>query len=683
MKIECVTDICFYLIQKNPPKKESSNDPEVWKVWFESTFDVEVAGVTVALDNEKLIKALVRRRQLICRMQEMMPHIEDFDIDDLESNLGECEIVPRWRQVLCRAATPESVYLSILKEDSIIADLSNETYTAASIFVTFQEQAQQQKVLDHLILPKLRQKMLEQKYIFDDVILQVVEPAEPSAIRWHDLHTSNCVRVVQVFFTTLMSFGLIVGGAFVIVNARKISPELAALAITCFNLITPTVVRLMTRLFESHPDESSASASVYVKITALRWTNTAIVTTFITPFTFSLQEGEGTGLLDWVYTMYTFDLFTGPVLQITDIWGNLCRHVFATRQNDQMKMNLKFKSGQLDIGERYTNMTRIFFFTLFYCSLFPAGFFFAAVIFAAAYWLDKFSILRSYRQGPKVGNKVSRMSNFFLLLCLGTYAVMTSLNFAQFPFDNACDSGISIDETYRGIWTITESQEEVTLSDSDAEHEFCSQNLLRKFSFPPVPSVILEDAYEWMNPSQETYAPIITWAMCAILLVIGATILIRTIFRAINTLFFRDFKVSKSLSSARFEDVEEINGYVPQVEVDGYIFPFLLCDVDQIDSEMIGWSDAYSTYDAHNIIYDVPKIAVAKCHVRKLQTDDTCVSDSFVDNGAVETVVNSGAPIFAIVKSWVKPMGQLRYGDNATNNKEAEISVEETSIEML
>ena len=111
---------------------------------------------------------------------------------------------------------------------------------------------------------------------------------------------------------------------------------------------------------------------------------------------------------------------------------------------------------------------------------------------------------------------------------------------------------------------------------------------------------------------------------------------------------------------------------------------FLLCDVDQVDSELIGWSDAYSTYDAHNIIYDVPKVATAKYQIRDLRTDNSCVSDNFVDDEVVEIVDDSGPPIFAIVKSWVKPVGKL--GDrkgNRNKKEEDEISVDEFVIEEM
>lgn len=53
-------------------------------------------------------------------------------------------------------------------------------------------------------------------------------------------------------------------------------------------------------------------------------------------------------------------------------------------------------------------------------------------------------------------------------------------------------------------------------------------------------------------------------------------------------------------------------GYIPQANVTGNPFPILLCDVDSINPELIGWADPYSSYDRHNIIFDTPKVAQMK-----------------------------------------------------------------------
>ncbi len=54
----------------------------------------------------------------------------------------------------------------------------------------------------------------------------------------------------------------------------------------------------------------------------------------------------------------------------------------------------------------------------------------------------------------------------------------------------------------------------------------------------------------------------------------------------------------------RFSDVPEIYGYVPALKVSGLQYPLLLCDVSQIDKELISWSCDYNHY---TVINDVPE----------------------------------------------------------------------------
>mmetsp|Transcript_9090 Transcript_9090/g.13350 ORF Transcript_9090/g.13350 Transcript_9090/m.13350 type:complete len:127 (+) Transcript_9090:122-502(+) len=91
--------------------------------------------------------------------------------------------------------------------------------------------------------------------------------------------------------------------------------------------------------------------------------------------------------------------------------------------------------------------------------------------------------------------------------------------------------------------------------------------------------------------------------------------------------------------------------YVPEVVVPGYAFPFLLCDIDNIDQDSIGWSDPYSSYDAHNIVFDVVKERERKSSCRKILSDGGFVPDTF-ENDIEIIFEKNDYPIFAIVKSW-------------------------------
>ena len=82
----------------------------------------------------------------------------------------------------------------------------------------------------------------------------------------------------------------------------------------------------------------------------------------------------------------------------------------------------------------------------------------------------------------------------------------------------------------------------------------------------------------------------------------------------------------------KFEDVKEINAYVPQIKIPGFAFPFLLCDIDNINDKRIGWCDPHTDYKNHNLVDDVSSILAR--HDVKLDRS------------------TSVARMFSIVKGW-------------------------------
>jgi hypothetical protein len=45
---------------------------------------------------------------------------------------------------------------------------------------------------------------------------------------------------------------------------------------------------------------------------------------------------------------------------------------------------------------------------------------------------------------------------------------------------------------------------------------------------------------------------------------------------------------------------------VPQIKRNGQPFPFLICDIDEIDQGLVGWTDPLHSYDYYNLIFDMP-----------------------------------------------------------------------------
>ena len=70
---------------------------------------------------------------------------------------------------------------------------------------------------------------------------------------------------------------------------------------------------------ESHSSEGDKQTSLYVKIAAFRWVNTAIVITIITPFTSTLAAENG--LITQIAALYFAEIVTTNGIQLADPMG--------------------------------------------------------------------------------------------------------------------------------------------------------------------------------------------------------------------------------------------------------------------------------------------------------------------------------------------------------------------------
>jgi len=387
---------------ENPPIH--ATNPDEWKDFFYQIAGddpIHVTLVTVAIDNEDLIKILVKRRKQIQNLIYLLKPGVQFEGDNLDQMANQT-IDLTWVQkhLLFKKTGPE-LLKAIRDLEEQAKEESKKDFGASNIFITFETEKQQKMILNKLALPR-SQIMADGILVPNDIkflgkyALAVKEPAEPSSIRWHDLDESLTVQIVQrVISTTLVLIAIVLGALLVqVVKSQTDSASYAALTVTAINQITPYICKFCNR-FESHSNDGSYQTSLYTKTTFFKWTNTAIVTVIITPFTYKIRDGSDY-LINSVYSIFFAELLTNPAIKISDIWGNIQRHYLGPRELDQRRMNLRFGGGAFVLSDRYTEVTKILFLTFFYSSIFPAGFFFCAASLFINYWVDKFSLLVSF-----------------------------------------------------------------------------------------------------------------------------------------------------------------------------------------------------------------------------------------------------------------------------------------------
>jgi hypothetical protein len=357
-------------------------------------------------------------------------------------------------------------------------------------------------------------------------------------------------------------------------------------------------------------------------MTLFKWVNTAIVTALITPFVYSVDPGSNNlALIPKIYMIFFAELLTNPLLLISDSWGHIQRHVLGPRELDQERMNVRFSGGLFLVSLRYTEMTKILFLTFFYSAIYPAGFFFAAASLTVNYFVDKFCLLRTYGPAPQVGGDVAEFSrSYFFTSALAAYALMLSYNYAGFPFDNACNTEEAVPAEYYegGNFTIVNGKDEpeefmVKVEKGDAAFSFCLQDMLRftnPRAFPALPS-FQRDGMEWMSDDQERATRLLGWTSVAVIGIVALIILNRLFLQTIRGFLFKPYRSEGEASDQRFSELKERYGYVPQVKEAGFQYPLLACNIEELDSAFVDWSDPSTSYpfDKHNLIYDIPGLA--------------------------------------------------------------------------
>jgi hypothetical protein len=369
-----VTTTDYSVVVKNPPP--DALDPDEWRSWFEQFAEKQVTCVTIALDNHELVRRLVSRRIFRNQLKAKLP--KDFDMDDKDA------LAEAVRQITIeQAQQPRGCFMKLLdlcvfpllyaldmflpanmlleKNDILtkeILELQKEKYNATEVFITFETEEGQRAALSALTVGKInsvlnRTSVLPPGCLFHGQILKVMEPEEPNAIRWLDLNATYIKKISMRTISFLVTCAILSFAGFLIAAARNnVGPPLSGPLTSIFNSMTPFIVKILM-IFEPHSTEGSYQASLYLKITLVRWVLSGILAQIITPFTSTLGQDQ-TDLLRSVYAILLADVWLAPLLRLLDIMSNFQKHLLAPRANTQEEMNMHFQGTFYNLGERYT-----------------------------------------------------------------------------------------------------------------------------------------------------------------------------------------------------------------------------------------------------------------------------------------------------------------------------------------
>jgi len=341
--------------------------------------------------------------------------------------------------------------------------------------------------------------------------------------------------------------------------------------------------------------------------------NTAIVITLITPFTNTLDPE---GLISQIATIFLAEIVTVNVIQLLDVWGHIQRHFLAPRAKTQDAMNQWFKGYDVELAERYTNITKIMFLAFWYSSIFPACLFFAAVALTVNYYTDRFSLMRSWQRAPSVGKEIATFSRqYFLSTACVILGCMSSFYWAAFPFDNLCPTESFYDGPDVFLQNIQPDPENlsdlrnITLANNSKVYRFCNQDfILPPYTrFPFIYREGVKDYGEWMSEDQIFLSKLFGWTSIGVMVLVG----LKFTFgfgKTARKQFHRDYKPSTEDQGISFYDVRNIAAYVPQVRSSMFSYPLLVCSTRRLSDEVLDWTDPDRDYEYYDLTRDAEHV---------------------------------------------------------------------------
>eukprot|EP00934_Nitzschia_sp_Nitz4_P005843 Nitzschia sp. Nitz4//scaffold174_size87051//55495//58659//NITZ4_005116-RA/size87051-processed-gene-0.26-mRNA-1//1//CDS//3329538893//5833//frame0 len=669
---DTLTSTDYSIVVENPPP--DAVDPDEWRTFFEQfTQNDQVSVVTVALDNENLLRALMTRRKVHRKLRLSLP--EGVPLDNLVELRSIIEKLKAQGSPL--GAKPLKLVERLEALDGQIKHLQSKQYHASKIFVTFETEVAQRLALESLSVGKIHvwlnnTRCLPSDHVFRaEKVLHVKEPCESDAVRWLDLSAGSLQAGIGRLMTLSITLCILVLVGIGISKARSsVGPSLSGPLTSISNMLIPHILKGLMKL-ECHPSEGNFQTSMYLKITLFRWTLTAILARVITPFTSTLSDSKE-DLLPTVSHILLADLYVVPIMKILNIGGNIKKHILGPRARTQEEMDAYFHGNHYNLGERYTDMTKVLFVVFFYSSLYPAGFFIGAAILAIQRVVDKFSLMRIWGWSPLIGSQLAVFSRrYFFTAAVITLAVASSYTWAQLPYDNICADDMGqkgYAGMYHGVTTLSGelvNEFGVVSVRHDQSMKYCSQSwtdsvgmALPHLVFTKVDGFwsasIEEQELPWMTPSQSLTTVVVAphqswmatlygWVAFVVVAVFGSITVYRLFSEYFLALFFKTYKPDGDCQHIDFGSDPGVFAYVPQVKVPGYHHPLLACNVDAIDHALIGWWSDKGCLDDNNLIFDVPHPSI-----RAKSSDGASVGVS----GGEESSLEMLPPIFSIVKQY-------------------------------
>ena len=319
---------------------------------------------------------------------------------------------------------------------------------------------------------------------------------------------------------------------------------------------------------------------------------------------------------------------------------------------------------------------------------------------------DKYCLMRIWGWIPTIGSELPKFSRrYFFTGSVLALCILSAYAWAQFPYDNLCvPKGAQTENPERfftnvNLTLVSKSEPFNTTVTDPIDYVYCPQSWreVDGISFPPTPRIQPDDR-EWMarDGDESTERLIMMYGITSLIYLI---VFLLVLFGGATWTFFKSFvrgTYSPNGQNQRvdFSSLPEKAAFVPQIKLINRPFPYLACNIDYLDQDLIGWNDPARSYDHYNLIFDVPYPGMPRKKRIKGNTRSTAqiedqsefsINQSFAvgRNAKKNTVTVEGSdenvevssnpskfPIFSIVKHYPPKWQQAIFDEQKEGKKD-------------
>ena len=444
-----------YSVVVNDPTNDADN-PDEWMKFF-SDFGV-VRYVTVTKCNTELIQLLYKKKKLLQRLKAVLLKENNNEMPQVVA--GESQKMVVWNESMdtyCKnvdtyyvqSANVETTNLSFMTKLRISLNLSStrlellshlkllevklqeaylKSYPVNRVYVTFEHEKDQKtaldtlEVADYVAYSNAKPSQSQMKYAFRrENVLDVCQSEEPASVLWPNEQVNPTKKSFITSFDLIVIVAILAGCYFAIDQVQYLAKDRTPLLVVAIDLILPYIFTFLTDI------ESKNSQTIRQKELHRRLFFAKLFVSTLFPYaTTSWNEFLTAEKLIAIRNTQFLTSLVSPVIKFLDMAGICIRQIVGPCiTNHQGEYNELWYGQDWSLAERYVEVAKILCIIVFSTFLLPQSLFIGAISFIMILVLDRYSLLRKWKQFPMLGLSVCKVFRKEIMLAIAIHMYAT------------------------------------------------------------------------------------------------------------------------------------------------------------------------------------------------------------------------------------------------------------------